>query len=359
MRRITKGSAGSSRRAYGPVVFMFSILVLAACSEKIMPAGTSAQAVASTGDAATPETQRTAADRADTAAVDAIVGTKDPVLRRGKELFAKQCAICHGDAGDGTGKFAYLMNPRPRNFQQGNFKLATTQNQIPSDDDLLRTISRGMPGSAMPPWGHLPLTDLQALVAYVRKIHYDAAKVELERGTAEGKYASGDVADLLAKRTQPGAPIVVSPEPPFDDLRWFTGRRIYLEACASCHGVDGQPVADAVKFDAEGYPVPPRSFVNGVFKGGSEGHQLYARIIKGLKGTPMPSSEGNYTSDEVWDLIHYVQSLARTGAQERALLRQGTFVAPNSHASLPTGPMDPAWSQARPLYVGMTPLWWT
>ncbi len=280
-------------------------------------------------------------------------------LLRGQELFAKQCAICHGDTGNGAGKFAYLMSPRPRNFQQGNFKLSSTQNQVPSDDDLLRTINLGMPGSAMPPWGHLPSADLQALVKYVRKIHYDATKAAIEQGVADGIWQASELPELLAKRTQPGAPLAVPAEPLFDDLRWFNGRRIYLEACASCHGVDGHPVADAVKFDAEGYPVPPRSFVNGVFKGGSDGHQLYARILKGLKGTPMPASEGNYTSDEMWDLIHYVQSLARVGAQERALLRQGTFVAPNIHADLPTGPMDLAWSQARPLYVGMTPLWWT
>jgi hypothetical protein len=128
--------------------------------------------------------------------------------------------------------------------------------------------------------------------------------------------------------------------------------------CASCHGVDGHPVADAVKFDAEGYPVPPRSFVNGVFKGGSEGHQLYTRIVKGVKGTPMPASEANYSADDVWDLIHYVQSLSRAGAQERAQLRQGTFTAPRV-AQLPPGPADPAWVQARPLYVALTPLWWT
>ncbi len=36
----------------------------------------------------------------------------DPVLTRGGALFAKYCAICHGEAGDGTVKFAYLMNPR-------------------------------------------------------------------------------------------------------------------------------------------------------------------------------------------------------------------------------------------------------
>src|SRR5262245_52163567 len=110
------------------------------------------------------------------------------LVARGKALFARQCVICHGEQGDGAGVFAYLMNPRPRNFQKGKFKLTTTQNQVPSEDDLLRTISRGMPGSAMPPWGHLPLADLKALVAYVRKVHVDAVRAELEQGISDGTF---------------------------------------------------------------------------------------------------------------------------------------------------------------------------
>ena len=279
----------------------------------------------------------------------------DPTLLRGQALFARQCAICHGDQGDGAGKFAYLMNPRPRNLQQGNFKLSTTQNQIPTEEDLLRTISRGMPGSAMPPWGHLPLSDLQSLAKYVRQIHVDAVTVEATKTSGSATEAS----EMIVRKTEPGPALRVPPEPAFDDLHWFRGRRVYLEACASCHGVDGHPVADAVKYDNEGYPVPPRSFVNGIFKGGSEGHQLYARIVMGVKGTPMPASAGVYKDDEVWDLVHYVQSLAKVGAQERAQLRQGTLVAPKVAGALPPGPTDAAWDQARPLYVGLTPLWWT
>lgn len=284
--------------------------------------------------------------------------TPAQLVVRGKELFAKQCAICHGDAGDGAGKFAYLMNPRPRNLQQGNFKLATTQNQFPSDDDLIRTISRGMPGSAMPPWGHLPLSDLRALSAYVRDVRANAVRESAGTMVGKGEMEPADVESFVMSRITPDAAIAVPAEPVQNDIRWFNGRRLYLEGCASCHGVDGNPVADAVKFDAEGYPVPPRSFVNGIFKGGSDGHQLYVRTLKGLKGTPMPASEGNYSQEDIWDLVHYVQSLARAGAQERAQLAQGTFAAPRV-VELPNEPMDSAWSQARPLYVALTPLWWT
>ncbi len=300
-----------------------------------------------------------AASQEEGAEIAAARTQPDPLLARGRELFTKQCAICHGEFGDGQGKFAYLMNPRPRNFQKGDFKLATSQNQIPTEDDLLRTISRGMPGSAMPPWGHLPRSDLRVLARHVRSIHVDATRARLNEMIAEGRISSGNMSTELAKRTQPGPPVLVPPEPPFEDLHWYRGRRIYLEACAPCHGADGHPVPEAVKSDSEGYPVPPRSFVNGIFKGGSKGHQLYVRIVKGLKGTPMPAYEGAYTDEEVWDLIHYVQSLARKGAQERAQLKQGTFVASRVQGSVPAGPMDSAWTQARPLYVALTPLWWT
>ncbi|NOT01447.1 MAG: c-type cytochrome [Phycisphaerales bacterium] len=315
----------------------------------------------SDGVANSPKSKAAEADRAapGEGQAAAAASSADPLAARGATLFAKYCSICHGDQGDGAGKFAYLMNPRPRNLQQGNFKLATTRNQIPSDDDLLQTISRGMPGSAMPPWGHLPATDLRALVTLVRQLHVGGARTELEKWVAEGTIKTEELADALAERTQSEAPLVVPPEPAFDDVHWFRGRRTYLEGCATCHGESGHPVAEAVKYDNEGYPVPPRSFVNGIFKGGDEGHQLYARIVKGLKGTPMPGYGSVYNDEEMWDLIHYVQSLSRQGAQERARLQQRTIVAPNIRGPLPSEPMAPEWEQARAVYVALTPLWWT
>ncbi len=279
-------------------------------------------------------------------------------LERGRVLFANQCVICHGESGDGAGPFAYLMNPRPRDLRKGVFKLASTQNLIPSDDDLLRTISRGMPGSAMPPWGHLPQEDLFALVAYVRQLHVDAVRAQLQAGVRDGTYDDDEVAELLAERTQPGPPIVIPPEPGFDDLRWFNGRRVYMEACAACHGPDGHPLPEAVKFDDAGFPVPPRSFVNGIFKGGMDGAALYSRITKGMPGTPMPAFEGIYSDDDLWDLIHYTQSLARAGSQDRAQLRQGSFTASRVKGRLPADPRDEAWKEADSLFVALTPLWW-
>jgi DMSO reductase family type II enzyme heme b subunit len=277
---------------------------------------------------------------------------------RGEALYQKQCAICHGEKGDGQGTFAYLMNPRPRNFLTGKFKLTTTENLVPTNGDLLKTIRRGMPGSAMPPWDHLSQADLTALVRYIRSINTEGVKTEVAQSIEEGLYDEQTGQEILVRRTQPGTAIRIPPEPAFDNLAWFNGRKIYLQGCASCHGVDGHPVPEAVKFDDDGYPDPPRSFVNGIFKGGMESHQLYARIFKGMRGTPMPAYEGNFSDREMWDLIHYVQSLARKGSQQRAELKREVIVAARVDA-LPESPTDEAWNQARSVYVGLSPLWWT
>jgi len=80
--------------------------------------------------------------------------TKD-LLERGKKVFARQCAPCHGPTGLSDGPAAYLLYPKPRNFKKGPFRFVTTWEGTPTDDDLYRVISRGIPGSAMPSWAHL------------------------------------------------------------------------------------------------------------------------------------------------------------------------------------------------------------
>src|SRR3970282_1954049 len=44
----------------------------------------------------------------------------------------------------------------------------STGDRVPTDVDLFRTISRGMPGSAMPSWGHLTEEERWGLVHYVK-----------------------------------------------------------------------------------------------------------------------------------------------------------------------------------------------
>ena len=75
----------------------------------------------------------------------------------GKEVYEARCLGCHGEKGDGNGPAAtFLWNQRPRNFNAGEFKFRLTQKPVPTDGDLLRTITRGVRGTAMPAWYELP-----------------------------------------------------------------------------------------------------------------------------------------------------------------------------------------------------------
>src|SRR5436305_11883050 len=66
-------------------------------------------------------------------------------------VYNHACAWCHGKDGRGDGPAAFSINkylsPRPRDFTRGRFKLRSTPSgQLPTDDDLLRTLERGIPG---------------------------------------------------------------------------------------------------------------------------------------------------------------------------------------------------------------------
>jgi mono/diheme cytochrome c family protein len=89
------------------------------------------------------------------------------VQTEGKRLFARYCATCHGDAGQGDGQNAYNLDPVPPDFQQ-------SLKAHPSS--YWRQIIEGGSGavgrsSLCPPWGRtLSGDDVAALVAYLETL---------------------------------------------------------------------------------------------------------------------------------------------------------------------------------------------
>lgn len=231
-------------------------------------------------------------------------------LELGRRVFNRHCAECHGESGDGYGERSDTTYVRPRSFLAARFKLTTTENRVPSDADLEATIRRGMPGGGMPNWGWLPDEEIVAVARYVRHLGVEAQRGALDREVARGRLSAESAAAILARRTVPAAPISIPPEPPFGEERRLRAQRLYEEACAVCHGVDGEAEATRLRADVEGNWLIPTSLKKGVFKGGGRGEQLYARILKGMNGTAMPGFESLARADELWDLVHYVQSLS-------------------------------------------------
>jgi cytochrome c553 len=47
-----------------------------------------------------------------------------------ESTYGERCAACHGDSGDGNGPGAANLNPRPENFHNRKWQLATSDEQI-------------------------------------------------------------------------------------------------------------------------------------------------------------------------------------------------------------------------------------
>jgi len=62
-----------------------------------------------------------------------------------------------GDRGDGQGENTQWIDPKPRDFTQAVFKCRSTPSgTLPTDQDIINTIRRGMVNSNMPQWRPLP-----------------------------------------------------------------------------------------------------------------------------------------------------------------------------------------------------------
>ena len=94
---------------------------------------------------------------------------RQELIAHGKMAYLNRCAGCHGEKGDGLGPAAKFLDPKPRDFTTGIFKFRSSPlGTLPSDHDLMNTISRGIPNSSMPSFADVPEQERFAIVEYVK-----------------------------------------------------------------------------------------------------------------------------------------------------------------------------------------------
>lgn len=90
-------------------------------------------------------------------------------LERGREVYAKHCRSCHGEAGRGDGPAAKSLAHRPRDFHRADFvHKSTPEDTLPTHQDLVAVIRDGVPDSDMPGWSFLSGEDLDAVANFIK-----------------------------------------------------------------------------------------------------------------------------------------------------------------------------------------------
>ncbi|HIF37711.1 MAG TPA: c-type cytochrome [Gemmatimonadetes bacterium] len=254
----------------------------------------------------------------------------------GKVTYDRWCSECHGVDGDGTGSAAGYMLPRPRDFTLAMYNIRTTASgDLPTDQDLLRAINMGAPGTAMPAWDDvLTEAEKQALVQYLKTFSrffpLDENPVPLVLGSPTGVSE-----EVIAE-----------------------GRGQYEAIeCWKCHGDQGRGDGEsaATLMDDTGFPIAAADLTeNWFFNGGADVEDIYRALRTGLDGSPMPNfsdvlNAGVMTDEELWAVAHYVRSLApedTPGISEVVLAKLLT-----EGAELATSFDDQAWEEIEGTYI--------
>ncbi len=261
----------------------------------------------------------------------------------GRKTYEKECLACHGRDGNGEGEAAYLLYPRPRDFTSGEFRLVSTWDYVPTYEDLFRTISRGMPGSAMPSWSHLPERTRWGLVHYVKSFSKQPLTIPASREPdADGNGAAGVVS--------------VPKEPPYTKEAELRARANFATSCAPCHGPAGKGDGPQKQTDSRGFATRPRDLTLGVYKGSPDPASVYYRIVAGLPGSPMPQNAYLH-GEQAWDLVHLVRSLSSDEQRAKVEMKKFRIVAARVR-ELPGHPDSGLWQTAPPVDFHLMPLWW-
>ena len=266
------------------------------------------------------------------------VASTPQVISQGKRIYKQYCWPCHGLHGEGNGPVADTLNPRPRDFTQAHFKIrSTSYGKLPTDADLFRTISRGIPGTAMPSWKHrLTEEDRWAVLHYLKTF------------------------SETFTQSQPTS-VQVEEEPPNTPESLAKGNELFhgKGQCVNCHGPNGRgngPFTTIPGFlrDARGDPTMPRNLTKGwTYKGGNTVKDIYLRLATGLNGTPMSPSMApldTLTKEERWNLSHFVKSLQRPQEETGKVV----IHAQNVKQDLPLDPNADIWKTVQGLVVELT-----
>ena len=234
------------------------------------------------------------------------------VIEAGKRVYFTKCVWCHGVDGAGDGPGADRLWPRPRNFNQGTFKIRhTASGELPlysyserspdsGKNDLLDTVTHGLPGSAMPPWEGI-LTEEQR----VQVLAFVTTQLVKDRKFNDKATETQTILQLST----------LNPVAQTEESIKKGAELVVDKKCIECHGVDGRGDGNAFNLkDDWGFAIQPADWhkcwnFRGTRQDPYNVRNIFRTFSTGLNGTPMPSFADNTTVEERWHIANFVGSL--------------------------------------------------
>lgn len=205
---------------------------------------------------------------------------------RGRAIYAKNCAVCHGDRGEGAMWAAANMARPPRNF-------GAPQAQSLSRDAMIAAVTHGRSGTAMAGFGRqLSREDIAAVVDFIRTAFMspDISGTRAHGGREADAASAPAGVDMTA----------VFPNGLKGDAK--RGSAFYLANCATCHGARGDGEGPRAYF----INPKPRKFTDQAARARYNRVALYAGIAEGRLGTEMPAWNKVLNDQQIADVAEYV-----------------------------------------------------
>jgi mono/diheme cytochrome c family protein len=217
-----------------------------------------------------------------------MVVALDPRLQRGKTVYVHNCAVCHGERGQGS--TLPVGGPTlPRNLASPQARAELTRER------MIEAVNLGRPGTAMTPFAsRLSSPDVEAVVDYVR-----AALMVPETSISGTKAHGGRTSDEPAKPAKADLSQAMPEGLRGDPVK---GGRFYMANCATCHGAAGDGQGPRAYF----INPKPRNFKDAAAQATFNRAVIYAATSMGRLGTEMPAWSKVLTKQEVADVSEFV-----------------------------------------------------
>lgn len=225
---------------------------------------------------------------------------------RGKGLYKEYCAQCHGFTGRGDGPAASGLEPKPAIHANIPFE------KLPMEY-LYTVINHG--GAAVGKSPNMPYWNLTIdqqgvadVIAYLKVTFKGIPDV----AAAAGGAVQGGACVQPRKTAKAPDDFLAKTNPLSSSAGTIkVGKELFLKtaqpvACVMCHGEQG----DGKGLMGAALVPPPRNFTCGTMMRDIPDGQLFWIIKNGSPGTGMMSF-ASLPDEQVWQLIHYIRSLAK------------------------------------------------